>query len=119
MTRRAPALLIAGALLAAVVLAACGDDSGGSAATTGSGAGTTGGASSPAAGITVVATEYKFEVTGTATGGFLQVTFENDGKEPHILVPFKLKPGKTSADALTLLSAAAARSRAGRGGLRR
>ena len=76
-----------------------GDDSGSSAATT------SGGTSSPAAGITVVATEYKFAVTGTATGGFVQVRFENDGKEPHILVPFKLKPGKTAADASALLSA--------------
>ena len=99
MTRRAAALLLTGALLAGALLAACGDDSGSSAATTG------GGTSSPAAGITVVATEYKFAVTGTATGGFVQVRFENDGKEPHILVPFKLKPGKTPADALALLSA--------------
>lgn len=105
MTRRAPALLIAGALLAGAVLAGCGDDSGSSAATTASGAGTTGGASTPEVGIKVVATEYKFEVTGAATGGFSRVTFENDGEEPHILVPFKLKPGKTAADALALLSA--------------
>ena len=86
-------------MLAGALLAACGDDSGSSAATTG------GGTTSPAGGITVVATEYKFAVTGTTTGGFVQVRFENDGKEPHILVPFKLKPGKTPADALALLSA--------------
>jgi hypothetical protein len=104
-TFRAPALLIAGALLAGAVLASCGDDSGSGAVTTGGGAGTTSPGASPGTGITVVATEYKFAVTGTATGGFLRVTFQNDGKEPHILVPFKLKPGKTSADALTLLSA--------------
>ena len=104
MTRRARALLIAGTLLAGAVVVSCGDDSGSSAATTGS-AGTTGTGPLPETGITVVATEYKFDVTGTATGGFQQVTFQNDGKEPHTLVPFKLKPGKTSADALTLLSA--------------
>src|SRR5262249_44411073 len=44
-------------------------------------------------------------VSGDFTGGFQQVTFENKGSEPHILVPLKLKPGKTSADALPLLSA--------------
>jgi uncharacterized cupredoxin-like copper-binding protein len=97
-------VLAGGAVLMGVALTACGGDSGRSAASTG-GAATTGGSSSPGTGLTVVATEYKFDVTGTATGGFQEVTFQNHGKEPHILVPFKLKPGKTSADALTLLSA--------------
>jgi len=97
-TRRVTFALVAVTLLVGAILAACGDDSGSSAATTGAGP-------SPESGLNIVATEYKFEVTGTATGGFQEVTFQNHGKEPHILVPFKLKPGKTSADALTLLSA--------------
>ena len=56
------------------------------------------------AAITITASEYKFEVTGEATGGFVQVTFDNAGKEPHIVVPLKLQPGKTAADALPILS---------------
>ncbi len=57
-----------------------------------------------ASGLTVKATEYNFDVTGDAAGGFNNVTFENDGKEPHILVAIKLQPGKTVADALPLLA---------------
>ena len=107
------------ALLAGTALAACGDDSGSSSATTGGGAATTGGGAattgggaattgggdaSDTAAITITASEYKFEVVGEATGGFVQVTFDNAGKEPHIVVPLKLQPGKTAADALPILS---------------
>jgi hypothetical protein len=95
--RRFPVVLLAGVLLTGTALAACGDDSGSSSATTASGG------SSTAGGLTVKATEYNFDVTGTAAGGFNKVTFENDGKEPHILVAVKLQPGKTVADALPLL----------------
>ena len=104
------------ALLAGATLAACGDDSGSSSATTGGGAATTGGGDHrggaattgggdvpDTAAITITASEYKFEVTGEATGGFVQVTFDNAGKEPHIVVPLKLQPGKTAADALPIL----------------
>ena len=102
--RRFPVVLLSGALLMGAALAACGDDSGSSSATTGGGgAATTGGGSSGATGLTVKATEYNFDVSGTAAGGFNSVTFENDGKEPHILVAIKLQPGKTVADALPLL----------------
>ena len=99
--RRSLLLVIAGVLAVGALLAACGDDSGSSSATTG-GAATTGG-SSNASGLTVKATEYKFDVSGSAAAGYNKVTFENDGKMPHILVALKLKPGKTVADALPLL----------------
>ena len=108
---------VALAIAVGATVTACGDDSGSSSATTGGGAATTGagaattgggaattGGASPESAITIAASEYKFEVTGEATGGFQQVTFENDGKEPHILVPLKLQNGKTAADALPLLS---------------
>ncbi|HTN80850.1 MAG TPA: hypothetical protein VMK16_14325, partial [Acidimicrobiales bacterium] len=61
------------------------------------------GGSSSAAGLTVKATEYKFDVSGSAGAGYNKVTFENDGKMPHILVAIKLQPGKTVKDALPLL----------------
>jgi hypothetical protein len=80
----------AAALIGGITLAACGDDSGGS----------SGGDNA----ITISASEYAYEIAGEATGGFVRVTFENDGEEPHIVVPFKLKDGKTSADALALLT---------------
>ncbi len=83
---------ITAVLLAGGALTACGDDSGG------------GGSAASDNAITITASEYKFDVSGEATGGFTQVTFENDGKEPHILIPFKLKPGKTAADALPILA---------------
>ncbi len=54
--------------------------------------------------LTITASEYSFAIDGEATGGFVQVTFENDGEEPHILIPFKLQEGKTSADALPILA---------------
>ncbi len=92
-------------------MAACGDDSGSSSATTAGGAATTSGGAATAgstggdtAAVTITASEYTFEVTGEATGGFVQVTFDNAGKEPHIVVPLKLQPGKTAADALPILS---------------
>ncbi len=97
--RRFPVVLLTGALLMGAALAACGDDSGSSSATTGGG----GGSLLSGEGLTVKATEYNFDVTGSAAGGFNKVTFENDGKEPHILVAIKLQPGKTVADALPLL----------------
>ena len=102
--RRFPVVLLTGALLMGMALAACGDDSGSSSATTGGGAATTASGGSSASGLTVKATEYNFDVTGDAAGGFNNVTFENDGKEPHILVAIKLQPGKTVADALPLLA---------------
>ena len=109
---------IALALLVGAGVTACGDASdsssattGGGAATTGGGGATTGGAATTSGGdasdtpaITITASEYKFEVTGEATGGFVQVTFDNAGQEPHIVVPLKLQPGKTAADALPILS---------------
>ena len=102
--RRFPVVLLTGALLMGAALAACGDDSGSSSATTGASAGTTAsGGSSSAGSLTVKASEYKFDVSGSAAAGFTKVTFENDGKEPHILVAVKLQPGKTVADALPLL----------------
>ena len=90
---RAAVAGIAAALLAGATLTACGDDSGGD-----------GGSSASENAVTITASEYKFDVSGEITGGFAQVTFKNDGTEPHILVPLKLKPGKTAADAVPLLS---------------
>ena len=78
-------------LIAGAALAACGDDS------------DSGGGGSDNA-LTITASEYAFAIDGEATGGFVQVTFENDGEEPHILIPFKLQDGKTSADALPILA---------------
>ncbi len=92
---KASRVAIAGAavaLLTSGALTACGDDSGG------------GGSSASDNAVTITASEYKFDVSGEITGGFAQVTFKNDGEEPHILVPLKLKDGKTAADALPLLS---------------
>jgi hypothetical protein len=79
----------AAVLVGGSALAACGDD---------------GGSPGSDNAITITASEYAYEVAGEATGGFVQVTFENDGEEPHIVIPFKLKDGKTSADALALLT---------------
>jgi hypothetical protein len=79
-------------LIAGVTLAACGDDS------------DSGGGGDSDNAITITASEYAFAIEGEATGGFVQVTFENDGEEPHIVIPFKLQDGKTSADALPLLA---------------
>ena len=90
-TRRPRVLATAAVLIAGITLAACGDDSDG------------GGDASDNA-ITITASEYAFAIDGEATGGYVQVNFQNDGEEPHILVPFKLQDGKTSADALPLLS---------------
>ncbi len=56
------------------------------------------------AGLTIKATEYEFDISGTATAGYTKVTFENDGKEPHVVEALKLKPGKTVADALAVIS---------------
>ncbi len=79
-------------LIAGITLAACGDDSG------------SGGGGESDNAITITASEYAFAIEGEATGGFVQVTFENDGEEPHIVIPFKLQDGKTSADALPILA---------------
>ena len=89
--RRRLVVATAAVLIAGITLAACGDDSDG------------GGDASDNA-ITITASEYAFAIDGEATGGYVQVNFQNDGEEPHILVPFKLQDGKTSADALPLLS---------------
>jgi hypothetical protein len=101
MMRRSLLRAAAGLFAVGGLLAACGDDSGSSSATSG-GAATTA-ESSTGAGLTVKATEYKFDISGSAGAGFNKVTFENDGEMPHILVAIKLQPGKTVADALPLL----------------
>jgi plastocyanin len=93
--RRSFPLAIAGLFAIGVLLAACGDDSGSSTATTAG--------SASAGGLTVKATEYKFEISGSASAGYNKVTFENDGKSPHMLAAIKLKAGKTVADALPIL----------------
>jgi len=92
--RRSVPFAVAGLLAVGTLLAACGDDSSGSSATTGGG--------SSAAGITIKATEYKFDLSGTPTAGYEKITFANEGKEPHVVVAVKLKPGKTVADAIPI-----------------
>jgi hypothetical protein len=96
MIRRWLVIVSGVALLSGATLTACGDDSGSSSG---------GGSSASDNAVTITASEYKFDVSGDITGGFAQVTFKNDGKEPHILVPLKLQAGKTAADALPLLEA--------------
>ena len=88
---------VACALLVCATLVACGDDSGSS---------DSGGESSASDNaITVKASEYKFDISGQLTAGYSQITFENDGKQPHELISAKLKDGKTAADALPILEA--------------
>ena len=108
-----PALLLTGALLAGALLAACGDDSGSSAGTT------SGGTSSPAAGITVVATEYKFAVTGTATGGLRAGDVRERRQGAAHPRAVQAAAGQDVRRRAAAPLGAAARSRAGRGGLRR
>jgi hypothetical protein len=89
---RTAVLSVALALIVGATVTACGDDSDGGSASGGDG-GT----------LTVKASEYKFDISGDATAGFTNITFENNGKEPHELIPLKLKDGKTAADALPVL----------------
>ena len=88
---------VACALLVCATIVACGDDSGSS--------DSGGGSSASDNAITVKASEYKFDISGQLTAGYAQITLENDGKEPHELIPLKLKDGKTAADALPILEA--------------
>ena len=80
--RRFPVVLLTGALLMGTALAACGDDSGSSSATTGGGAATTASGGSSASGLTVKATEYNFDVTGDAAGGFNELAAAGIETEP-------------------------------------
>lgn len=64
----------------------------------GAGGGATGGAAGRAHEMTITATEYKYETSGTAVPGSNTINFKNSGKEVHHVQLFHLAQGKTMQD---------------------
>ena len=56
-----------------------------------------GGGELPETTAKIEAVEYSFETSGLKAGT-VELTFDNKGKEPHHIVAFPIKPGKTIAD---------------------
>jgi plastocyanin len=96
--RSRAALLAATALLGAGSLAACGDDDeeSGSEETS---------AEAPAEDATSVdltATEYEFDLSATPTAETEEVTFDNQGKEFHVMIFARINEGFTLDEAVKL-----------------
>ena len=79
-----------GALAVALFAGACGgdDDDSGDAA--------------PASDLTVTAKEYSFDLSSTPTADTQEVTLQNDGKLPHVLVFARINEGFTLDEAFEL-----------------
>jgi hypothetical protein len=89
-------LLVAGAVAAlSVGIAACGDDD------DEDGAETTDAAAS-AEEVTVTAEEYSFDLSATPTADTKSITFDNQGKEFHVMVFARLSEGFTVDEAVKL-----------------
>ena len=78
-------------------LSACGDDEESS---SGSAEETT--EETSAEEVTVTATEYDFELSATPTADTQSVTFQNDGKEPHVMIFARINEGYTVEEAIEL-----------------
>lgn len=92
-TRLTLSLVLAiGALALALFVGACGgdddDDSGGDDAS--------------ATDVTVTAKEYSFDLSATPTADTQEVTLQNDGKQPHVLIFARINEGFTVDEAFEL-----------------
>jgi|NGEPerStandDraft_13_1074530.scaffolds.fasta_scaffold14940_1 hypothetical protein len=92
-TRLTLSLVLAiGALALALFVGACGgdddDDSGGDEAS--------------ATDVTVTAKEYSFDLSATPTADTQEVTLQNDGKQPHVLIFARINEGFTVDEAFEL-----------------
>ena len=83
-----------GMVLVIGMTAACGSDKDEEADTSTTAAGT----SSSGGDVKVVAKEFAFDAPAQISGGLVNLTVENPGKEHHQAVAVKLAPGKTLAD---------------------
>ena len=83
------AVLVAGVL--ALGIAACGDDSDDTSTEAAS-----------AEEVTVVATEYEFDLSATPGPETTSVSFQNDGEESHVLIFAKINEGFTTEEAIEL-----------------
>jgi len=89
------ALAPAVALALALGAGACGEDEGEeSAATTEE--------SASAEQVTVVSTEYDFELSATPTAQTQEVTFDNQGKQPHVMIFARINEGFTLDEAIEM-----------------
>jgi hypothetical protein len=89
--RRALSLIVAVAVLALFVGACGGDDDDDS-----------GGDEASATDVTVTAKEYSFDLSATPTTDTQEVTLQNDGKQPHVLVFARINEGFTLDEAFEL-----------------
>ena len=78
---------------AALGLSACGDDEESSSGST---------EEASAEEVTVTATEYEFELSATPSADTKSVTFQNDGKEFHVMIFAKINEGFTVEEAIKL-----------------
>ncbi len=81
----------------AIGLAACGDDD----SDEGTSA-TSEGSAASAEEVTLTAVEYEFDLSATPTADTKTVTFQNDGKEPHVLIFARINEGFTLDEAFKL-----------------
>jgi plastocyanin len=86
-----------GMLALAMFAVACGDDDDEDSAATE--AATTTEASTDATTVDVTGTEYAFELSATPTADTQEITYTNDGEEPHDLIFVKLAEGVTLDEA--------------------
>jgi hypothetical protein len=90
---RTAAVVLAASL--GLALAACGDDD------SDSDSGSTEEAAS-AEEVTLTAEEYTFDLSATPTADTKQVTFDNQGKEPHVMIFARINEGFTVDEAVKL-----------------
>ena len=57
--------------------------------------------------LTIAATDYGFDAPDTITGGTVEISFTNTGKEPHFAGVAAVRPGKTFEDVQAALTAPA------------
>lgn len=82
---------------AALGLSACGDDEESS-----SGSASEETTEASAEEVTVTATEYEFDLSATPTADTQSVTFQNDGKEFHVMIFARINEGFTLDEAVKL-----------------